>query len=192
MGAANSSAAVELGQVIRSRRKEKGYTLDEVNKLTGVAKSTISKIENNLISPSFETVQSIAKGLCIDLPQLFSRTDNRPQPVGRIEISRAEENSQIQPTSTYEHRLLGSKISNKKLFPYVTTVKARSKDEYPDWVRHDGEEFLYVLKGSLIFYSEFYEPIELHKGDSTYYDCAMGHNLVSISEEDAEVLWVTA
>ena len=78
------------------------------------------------------------------------------------------------------------------MIPFRTRVRARSHDDYPEWIRHDGEEFMFVLSGSLIFYSEFYAPLTLHAGDSTYYDCAMGHALVSISDEDAEVLWVTA
>ncbi|HBJ28965.1 cupin domain-containing protein, partial [Cobetia sp.] len=60
----------------------------------------------------------------------------------------------------------------------------------PDWVRHDGEEFLMVLAGSILLYSEFYEPLPLGEGDSIYFDSDMGHALVSTSEEDAIVLSV--
>jgi hypothetical protein len=49
-----------------------------------------------------------------------------------------------------------------------------------------------VVSGALLLYTEFYEPVELHEGDSAYYDCTMGHALVSTSARDAEVLWVTA
>ncbi len=49
-----------------------------------------------------------------------------------------------------------------------------------------------MLGGAILFYTEFYEPVRLEAGDSAYYDCTMGHMLVSVSDEDAEVLWVTA
>ena len=180
-----------LAQQIRSFRQKKGYTLEDVSKLTGVAKSTISKIENNQVSPSFEIVHALAKGLAIDLPQLFDSAPKvESKPLGRLDISRASE-GHTQITSTYQHRLLATGLSNKKLFPYVTTVRARSRDEYSDWIRHEGEELLFILKGSVTLYSEFYEPLVLQQGDSAYYDCQMGHLLVSISTEDAEVLWVT-
>lgn len=181
-----------LGYQLRTFRKARGYTLDDVNKMTGVAKSTISKIENNQVSPSFEIVHVIAKSLSIDLPQLFDlplQTGNKP--LGRMDVSRASQ-GQRQITATYEHRLLATGLSNKKLFPYVTTVRARCREEYSDWIRHEGEELLYLLKGSVTLFSEFYEPVELFPGDSVYYDCEMGHVLVSTSREDAEVLWVTA
>jgi hypothetical protein len=41
-------------------------------------------------------------------------------------------------------------------------------------------------------YTEFYEPVDLRRGDSAYYDASMGHNVISLSEEDATILWVTS
>lgn len=76
--------------------------------------------------------------------------------------------------------------------PFKSRVRARNFEEYNDWVRHDGEEFLLILSGEILFYSEFYEPVKMAEGDSVYYDANMGHMLVSASEEDAHILWVTA
>lgn len=191
MSVGDSFVLSNLAQQIRSFRLEKSFTLDDVHRLTGVAKSTISKIENNQVSPSFEVVHALARGLSIDIPQLFCDAKMPAnKPLGRLHVSRAG-TSPSQVTPTYEHQLLAKGISNKKLFPYVTTVRARTETDFQDWVRHDGEELLYVLKGSVFLYSEFYEPIELFQGDSAYYDCEMGHKLISTSEFDAEILWIT-
>ena len=133
----------------------------------------------------------MVKGLGIDIPQLFSPSNRGSGAGGRRDITRGGE-GQPHPTPTYEHELLATQLSTKKMIPYRTTVRARSFEEYGDWVRHDGEEFLFVLRGTLLLYTECYEPLELFTGDSAYYDCEMGHALVSTSEEDAEVLWVTA
>ena len=62
-------------------------------------------------------------------------------------------------------------------------------DEFDGWVRHDGEEFLYVLTGVVQLFTEFYEPVEMRRGDSAYYDGSMGHNVISVSDEDATILW---
>ncbi len=78
------------------------------------------------------------------------------------------------------------------MMPFKSQIRARSFDEYKDWVCHDGEEFLLILSGEVMFYSEFYEPVVLSEGDSVYYDANMGHMLTSVSEEDAQILWVTA
>ncbi|OPX54986.1 transcriptional regulator, XRE family with cupin sensor [Oceanospirillum multiglobuliferum] len=182
---------LQLGKRVREIRLSQNLTLEEASKLTGLARSTLSKIENEQISPTFSVVSKLVKGLGIDIPQLFTQPKRNVGAVGRRDITRKGE-GKPHPTSTYEHELLGTQLTNKKMIPYRTVVRARSFDEYPEWVRHDGEELLYVLSGSVLLYTEFYEPIELFEGDSAYYDCAMGHSLVSTSVEDAIVLWVTA
>ena len=74
----------------------------------------------------------------------------------------------------------------------VPPLRARDIAEFDGWVRHDGEEFLYVLTGVIRLYTEFYEPVDLRRGDSAYYDASMGHNVISLSDEDATILWVTS
>ncbi|MGB0466613.1 MAG: helix-turn-helix domain-containing protein [Pontibacterium sp.] len=189
-----SEASVEplqLGKRVREIRLSQNLTLEEASKRTGLARSTLSKIENEQISPTFTAVSKLVKGLGIDIPQLFSEPKRSAGTGGRRDITRSGAGAP-HPTPTYEHELLATQLTSKKMIPYRTTVRARTFDEYAEWIRHDGEEFLYVLKGSLLFYTEFYEPIELSEGDSAYYDCEMGHALISTSETDAEVIWVTA
>ncbi|WP_020683381.1 helix-turn-helix domain-containing protein [Marinobacterium rhizophilum] len=182
---------LQLGKRVREIRLSQNLTLEEASKRTGLARSTLSKIENEQISPTFTAVNKLVKGLGIDIPQLFSQPRKVRRSGGRRDITRRGE-GKPHPTPTYEHEMLAPQLTNKKMIPYRTTVRARSFDEYGDWVRHDGEELLYVLSGSVRFYTEFYEPVDLAEGDSAYYDCEMGHALVSTSEEDAVILWVTA
>ena len=192
---ADASEAVvqplRLGQRVKELRLGQNLTLEEASKLTGLARSTLSKIENEQISPTFSVVSKLVNGLGIDLPQLFTEPSPGVKPSGRRDITRRGE-GKPHPTATYEHELLATELSQKKMVPFTTRVRARRFEDFPEWVRHDGEEFLYVLSGAILFYTEFYEPVTLQAGDSAYYDCTMGHVLVSVSEEDAEVLWVTA
>ena len=182
---------LKLGERVKALRLGQGLTLEEASKLTGLARSTLSKIENEQISPTFSVVHKLVHGLGIDLPQLFSEPSSGAQPSGRRDITRRGE-GRPHPTATYEHELLATDLSHKKMVPFTTRVRARHFEDFQEWIRHDGEEFLYVLSGSILFYTEFYEPVRLNAGDSAYYDCTMGHVLVSVSESDAEVLWVTA
>jgi len=182
---------LKLGERVKGLRLGQNLTLEEASKLTGLARSTLSKIENEQISPTFSVVHKLVNGLGIDLPQLFSEPSSGVQPSGRRDITRRGE-GRPHPTATYEHELLATDLSHKKMVPFTTRVRARRFEDFPEWIRHDGEEFLYVLTGNIMFYTEFYEPVHLDAGDSAYYDCTMGHVLVSLSDTDAEVLWVTA
>lgn len=182
---------LQLGKRLREIRLANNLTLEEASRLTGLARSTLSKIENEQISPSFQAVQKLTAGLGIDIPQLFLPVTPGPAANSRRDITRAEQ-GQSHITSTYEHELLANQLSGKKMVPFKCRVRARSFDDFEDWVRHAGEEFLLVLEGEIELHTEYYEPVRLNAGDSTYYDAAMGHCLVSVSEGDALVLWVTA
>ncbi|MBV1841959.1 helix-turn-helix domain-containing protein [Photobacterium ganghwense] len=181
---------LQLGKRLKEIRMTLGLTLEEASKRTGLARSTLSKIENEQISPTFQAMQKLAAGLDIDIPQLFA-PPKQITATGRRDIT-LNEQGKPHPTTTYEHELLATQLTNKKMMPFKSRVRARAFEDYSGWIRHDGEEFLLVLGGEITFYSEFYEPVNLAEGDSVYYDANMGHMLVSVSEEDAHILWVTA
>lgn len=183
-------APIKLGERLKEIRTALGLTLEEASQKTGLARSTLSKIENEQISPTFQAMQKLTNGLQINIPQLFA-APKKVNTTGRRDITR-KDLGKAHPTSTYEHELLATQLTNKKMMPFKSLIRARDFDAYADWIRHDGEEFLLVLSGELTFYSEYYEPVNLSEGDSVYYDANMGHMLVSVSEEDASILWVTA
>lgn len=189
-GVAPRVTPLKLGERVRAIRRARNWTLEEAAQRAGLARSTLSKIENEQMSPTFDAVQKLARGLDIDVPQLF-----QPAPVdkvsGRRTITRRGE-GKGHPTTTYEHEMLATDFSRKRMLPYKATVRARDFSEFDDWVRHQGEEFMLVLSGAVRFYTEFYEPVEMSFGDSAYYDASMGHCVVSISQDDALILWVTS
>ncbi len=189
-GATEVGQPLDLGVRVRELRKAQGWTLEQAATQAGLARSTLSKIENGQMSPTYDALKKLAVGLQISVPQLFT-PPQKGQVNGRMAVTRRGEGAG-HATATYEHELLAETLTNKNMLPYRAQVRARSADEFDGWVRHDGEEFLYVLTGVIRLYTEFYEPLEMKRGDSTYYDASMGHNVISISAEDATILWVTS
>ncbi|MCV2865754.1 helix-turn-helix domain-containing protein [Albidovulum sediminicola] len=181
---------LDLGKRVRDLRKARGWTLEQAAGQAGLARSTLSKIENGQMSPTYEALKKLAEGLSISVPQLFTPAA-QAQVNGRMAVTKSGE-GQAHLTTTYEHELLAAALTRKQMLPYRARIRARKPEEFDGWVRHEGEEFLYVLTGIVKLYTEFYEPVELRRGDSAYYDAAMGHNVVSVSPEDATVLWVTS
>lgn len=181
---------LNLGERVRELRKSRGWTLEQAARQAGLARSTLSKIENGQMSPTYEALKKLAVGLEISVPQLFT-TPKSGQVSGRMVVTKSGDGSE-HPTTTYEHEILAGALTKKSMLPYRARVRARAFDEFDGWVRHDGEEFLYVLTGAVRLITEFYEPVEMKRGDSAYYDASMGHNVISVSEEDAMILWVTS
>ncbi|WP_346799249.1 XRE family transcriptional regulator [Halomonas sp. Bachu 37] len=180
---------LRLGERLKAIRLANHWTLEDVSRRTGLARSTLSKIENDQLSPTFTAVQKLVGGLNIDLPQLFTPPKKEHHTLARRDLTRSGK-GQLHPTPTYEHELLGHQLAQKRMIPFKTIVRARDFTEFQQWVRHDGEEFLMILSGSILLYSEFYAPLSLNEGDSIYFDSDMGHALVSIGEADATVLSV--
>ena len=189
-GETDNALPLDLGLRVRELRKARSWTLEQAAKHAGLARSTLSKIENGQMSPTYDALKKLAVGLEISIPQLFTQPV-KDQINGRLSVTKSGE-GQNHVTVTYEHELLASTLSKKQMLPYRAVVRARSMDEFDGWVRHDGEEFLYILTGMVRLITEFYEPIEMRRGDSAYYDASMGHNLVTVSQDDATILWVTS
>ena len=181
---------LNLGARVRALRKAQDWTLEQAANQAGLARSTLSKIENGQMSPTFEALKKLAVGLQITVPQLFT-LPSRDQVNGRMVTTLTGDGGE-KITTTYEHNILAETLTTKKMLPYRTRVRARSMDDFDGWVRHDGEEFLYVLTGKIQLFTEFYESVTLSRGDSAYYDGTMGHNVISISADDATLLWVTS
>ena len=189
-GDSQEGLPLDLGLRVRELRKARSWTLEHAASQAGLARSTLSKIENGQMSPTYDALKKLALGLEISVPQLFT-PPMKNQINGRLSHTKIGE-GKSHVTATYEHEILSRSLSKKNMLPYKTIVRARSMDEFDGWVRHDGEEFLYVLTGIIRLYTEFYEPIEMRRGDSVYYDASMGHNVVTISPDDATLLWVTS
>lgn len=178
-----------LAQRLRALRQARDWALKQAAQATGVSASTLSKIENGLLSPTYDNLIKIAAGLDLDVAELFTASDAH-MGTGRRSLSRQGEGRQYE-TPYYDHRLLCTALSHKRMMPFHTRVKARSFDEFQDWSRHGGEEFVYVLEGEVELYTEFYEPARLKTGESFYIDSRMGHRVISLSKQDALVLWVS-
>lgn len=178
----------DLGARLKSLRLERNWSLADAGAAMGIARSTLSKIENGAMSPTFDLLQKICIGLNIDIAELFFNHRESP-PVGMRTVTRYREGPTI-VNDNYVHEMLAHEISPKKLLPFRTTVRRKHIGEFGKIVGHRGEVILVVTKGEIEFHSEFYAPLALKTGDSIYFDSKMAHALISLSDEDAEILWV--
>lgn len=180
-----------LGDTVKELRFRSDETLSVLAKRCGLSASTISKIERGQLSPTYETILRLADGLGVDLSALFEGHATPLSGAGRRSVTRGGEGHRYR-SPHYNYEFLSPELSRKHFTPLLATVNARDIAEFKEFSRHDGEEFIYVLKGEIIFYTEHYEPVRLNTGDSCYLDSQMGHALVSVSEEDAEIMWITS
>lgn len=177
-----------LGKRIKKLRLKAGLKMIDLARVTGLAQSTISKVESGAMSPTYDVLQKLATGLDIDVVLLFSDSPEHSASGRRSVTKRGSGNKHITPV--YAHEVLCSDIHGKRMMPFITKVLAHSRNDFPNLISHEGEEFFYVLDGEVTVYTDLYEPLKLTAGDSMYFDTSMGHVTVSNGDKDATVLWV--
>ena len=178
------------GAVLKSLRLANGWTLVEVSRRTGLPVSTLSKVENDKMSLSYDKLARISRGLDIDIGVLFSGAGAPPaQATGRRSVTRAGEGRLIE-TDTYDSLYPATDLLNKRFVPIVSDIRARALSEFGEMIRHPGEEYAYVLEGTVQLHTDLYAPITLETGDSIYFDSGMGHAYVAVGTERCRVLTI--
>lgn len=187
--ASTDPGANQIGARLKELRRTQALTLAEVSQKTGVSISNLSKIENNQISPSFDIMKRICDGFGLSIED-FMRPGAKSVVSGRKTTTRDNEGDYF-TSGQYDYRAHASELSRKAMVPLEIRVRARSVDEFDHWSQHRGEEFVYVLSGSIEIHTEHYSPFRLERGESAYFDSSMRHLYVSVSREDARVLSVS-
>ena len=186
-----STERLELSTRIKSWRQDRGLSQMELAEQSGFARSTLSKIENGLLSPTFEILLKLAQGFHVPISELLRPEEDRPTMAGRLVITRGTEHAPLD-------------YDNNRLFPLAPQLKARAfqtcvvdftcdtLEQFGDWNRHSTEDMLFVLSGWLEFHSEGYQPMLLKKGDSVHFDGAMPHACLKASKAPCRCLYVFA
>jgi transcriptional regulator with XRE-family HTH domain len=171
-----------LGKVLRSLRNQRGWTLAEMAQRTGLPVSTISKLETDKVSLSYDKLLKLCEGLGIDIAELFASEPAAPAPsgiTGRRSVARAGEGYTID-TQNYFHIYPAADLLNKRFVPIIAEIHARSLEEC-EMIRHPGEEYTYVVEGAVELHTDLYAPTRLETGDSIYFDSGMAHGYIAVA-----------
>ncbi|MBP7338447.1 helix-turn-helix transcriptional regulator, partial [Niveispirillum sp.] len=126
-----------IGKALRRLRVQNDWTLADVAERTGLAVSTLSKVENDRMSLTFDKIVSLCEGLGVDIGTLFTG-DAAPvaepavapaAPVAmmtRRSIDRERGEDALVPTKNYRHRYLNTDITHKKMIPIMVEHRALS------------------------------------------------------------------
>ena len=179
-----------IGAKIKKLRLAKKLTLQAVAKETGFSSALISQIENNNVSPPIATLSRIAKFFNVKIGIFFTEDEEGC----RYEVVRRGERKQIPrvisssgTSQGYSYESLSFRKQNKKMEPFLLTVTEKVAEE--NTYSHDGEEFLFVMKGSAELLLDD-KRVLLDEGDCVYFDSSMKHRLLSIDGSEVSVLAV--
>ena len=177
-----------LGAVMKGIRARNGWTLKEMSAKSGIPVSTLSKVEHDRLTLSYDKLQQLSQRLKIRMSDLFAEDeeDAAPRVTGRRSIGTIERAARV-TTDNYDYHYLCTDLRQKRMIPILTRIRAHSAREFGELVHHQGEEFIYVLEGRMAVHTEFYDPIVLSAGEGVYIDSNMGHAYIA-AEGCEEVL----
>ncbi len=184
-------ARSRLGSTLRNLRQQRGWTLAELSKRCGFSVPTLSKVENDRLSLSYDKLIRLSEGLGVDIGQLFTPVEagGGGAVTGRRSVNRNGD-GELVATRNYDYRYLSTEVSRKKFIPILTDVHARSIEEFGELVRHSGDEFIIVLEGEIEVHTGLYEPIVLAVGESIYLDSSMGHAYLARGKGPCRILGI--
>ncbi|MEL6520513.1 MAG: XRE family transcriptional regulator [Pseudomonadota bacterium] len=183
-------APVELGTRIRQERVAAGLTLGELASRAEFSESTLSRIENNKCEIGAHKLYRLADALGIDVGTLFGDAPQKMD-MSRRSVSRGGEKPQFL-TERFNARILCSDINAKLMHPFLNIVSARTLEEAGGCNPHEGEEFLFIVSGSIDLHMAQEEPIRLEEGDSLYFHGSRPHAYVNAAPLPSRILVVTS
>jgi len=184
---ASGKGVEAIGERVKRLREEKGLTLDELSNLTGFEVEFLKRIENNEVKPQLGTIMRLSKALDSAFGRLVSGVGNKLYSITRKDeqkiISRSTSKKGRQKAYTYKS--LAPEVQGRHMEALIVQLETLSEPE-PSF--HDGEEFIYVLDGTVsLRIGE--DAFDLEPGDSAYYLSTTPH-IIMAKEGSATIIAV--
>ena len=187
-----ASTAPTLGALLRAIRNRKDWTLKQMSVETGIPVSTLSKVEHDRLTLTYDKLYQLSQRLGMRMSELFAENDDEQvqQVTARRSLGDLDRAVRVE-TPNYDYHYLCTDLRRKRMIPVITQIRAKTLEQFGELVRHAGEEYVYVLKGRVVVATEFYGPVTLEQGQSIYIDSNMGHAYLAAEDcDEAEVLGV--
>lgn len=172
-----------LGGRVRDLRVRHGWTLDELARRTGLSKSYLSRIEDGERQPSLASLLSLAQAYDVALAALFTEPSAASKPCAVLRAGAVPP----QQGNGLTYTPLSQREHAANMQPIRVLVSAHR--EGGEMYRHDGEEWLFVLSGTLHL-ALADESYTLSPGDAAHFDARVPHRLSALGGSDAEIILV--
>lgn len=174
---------MEIGDKIRRLRVAKQLTQEELANRCELSKGFISQVENDLTSPSIATLIDILEILGTNLPDFFSDTKEEKVTYTKDDMFEKDDDD-----LKYSLMWLIPNAQKNEMEPIMITIKPGG--QYIEEEPHEGEEFGYVLAGTIILHLGK-KKYKVKKGESFYYKAKVNHFIENTGKSPAKVIWVS-
>lgn len=178
----------EVAQRLRGLRETLNFSIEEFCQKTGVSVEDYEKIENGEKDFSITFLYKCAEIFDVELIEILTGTAPK---LSTYSIVRKGEGLPIERRERFSYQHLAYLFKDKSTEPLLVKApyEIGEKNKPIKLSVHDGQEFDYVLKGSLKFVIGNHSEI-LNEGDAVYYDSNTPHGMIAAGEADCEFMAV--
>jgi transcriptional regulator with XRE-family HTH domain len=181
----------KTGSKIEEVRQSRGLTIEQLSERTGLSTEQISRIEKNEIMPSLAPLIKIARTLGVRLGTFLDDHEELGPIInkaGSLKKDIVFGNIQKNNESLLHYFSLAGNKAPRHMEPFLVDIEPQMNNPYT-LSTHEGEEFIYVLEGSIeIEYGK--AKYILEKGDSIYYDSIVPHHVHSPEGKKSQIIGV--
>lgn len=181
----------KVGVKIKSLCESKSITIEQLAEQSSLSIDQIERIENNTDLPSLAPLIKIARALGVRLGTFMDDAEDEGPVICRagdaIETISFSNNS-VEGRKHMDYQSLAQSKTDRHMEPFLINVEPSNDDKF-ETSSHEGEEFIYVLTGTVeIVYGK--NTYKLKQGDSIYYDSIIPHHVHAYKEQKAQILAV--
>jgi transcriptional regulator with XRE-family HTH domain len=176
----------EIAARVRELRELSDIQIKEMAEDLQVSVETYEKYENGTEDIPASILFEIAHKLHIDMATLLTGEEPR---MNIFTVTRDGKGVSVERRKQYRYQNLAEKFIHKKAEFFIVSVEPKNNGSKPETNSHPGQEFNYILEGSLKVYIHNNEVI-LNRGDSIYFDSNYEHAMEALNGEAAKFLAV--
>jgi transcriptional regulator with XRE-family HTH domain len=174
----------EIATRIKELREISGETVEQMATELGISPELYEQYESGEIDIPVSFLYNIAGKLKVEMSAIFSGDGPK---LHSYSIVRKNKGRAIERTKKYIYQALAYNFANKKAEPFHVTVEPEAEETPVFYNSHPGQEFNYVLEGTLKIVINGHELI-LNEGDSLYFDASNNHGMKAVGNKPAKFL----
>ena len=179
----------EVGRTLQRLRQERNLTVTELASHAQVSTAMISRIENGHVSPSLNTLQSLADALSVPLMALFAHSDSAAD-VHHVRAGAGLPGRRITQDHAHDYLLLGKHSGPGGSFQSARIRIHRADAGALPRYQHEGHVFIYMIEGKAI-YGCGNEDFPMSAGDTLSFDAKLPHGFREIQSDEVEFITVS-
>ncbi len=184
---AKDEKSVSHGDILRTTREKRGFSLDELAARTGIPRDALAQLEAGESMLPLGQLIKLSKALSLRMADVISKGE---EPFTIVRSDRRQIFSRFGKAREsgygYEFESLAARKKDRLMEPFIVTLYPSGANEPSS---HDGQEFIYVLDGEMEVVIEGTNDV-LKSGDSVYYDSTSMHLVKAHGGKPAKILAV--